>query len=72
MANGVKISSFFNNFFLMACSFVMACCEKNAIHDSMIQKKKRFFLCMMTWRVIHITLTWDLIYPCHDSKMKII
>jgi len=50
---------------IMTCKFVMACRDKNVIHDSTIQKKKKSKKnYMLMWHVIpcHI-LTWDLIYP---------
>jgi hypothetical protein len=36
----------------MAYNFVTTCCDKNAIRDSMIRKRKRIIFCMMMWHVI--------------------
>ncbi len=55
-------------FFPMACNFVMACYDENAINDSMIFfKKTKFFLYDVFF---HIILTWDLIYPWHNFKSR--
>jgi hypothetical protein len=54
----------------MACNFVIACRDKNVIHDSMIGEKKKKFFVWWCGMLCHIMLTWDLIYPCHNFKIK--
>jgi len=48
-----------------------ACHDKNAIRDSMIQENKNKKIVWWCGALFHIIiLTWDLIYPFHNFKLK--
>jgi hypothetical protein len=49
----------------------MACCDKNVIHDSMIQKINKNEK-VIWWHGVffHVILIWDLVYPSHNFLIK--